>query len=169
VTGAGGASRWLAAWVLLSSVLAAVACNKSSDIAGQSNDSKGFEATVKDPPQPGETQAEPRADIKADVVMKGDERQFVLVASAPPPFVLKSTTPFSVALSGDAGVQFAKSTLGREDYVDKDTPDKTVATKVTAPPGEHTIDADAELYVCSAELCKQVTQHLTARFSVPKS
>jgi len=150
------------------SILAVTACD-SREPARTMDTTSGpsIAASPKDPPHPGETTEEPRADIKADVVMKGDERQFVLVASAPPPFVLKNTTPFSVALRSDPSVEFAKATLGREDYVDQETPDKTVATKVKAPPGEHTIDADAQLYVCSAELCKQVQQHLTARFTVP--
>ena len=127
-------------------------------------------ASPNHPPLPGETNEEPRADVKADVEMRGSDHVFVLVASAPPPFVIKNTTPFSVALRSDPEVKFAKATLSRGDFVDAEAPDKTVTTKVTAPPGEHTIEADAVLYVCSAELCKQVQQHLTARFTaVPKT
>ena len=149
------------------SALAVIGCHDGSDVVQEPGPT--LSASPNQPPLPGDTDAEPRADINASVVMKGKDREIVVVASAPPPFVLKNTTPFSVALRGDAGITFAKATLDRHDYVDPEKPDKTVSTKVTAPPGDHTIDVDADLYSCSAKLCKPIHQHVTTRFTVPKS
>ncbi len=116
-----------------------------------------------------EGSGEPRAELAARVVHDSGGWVYQLDATAPPPWVVKSQTPFNLTLRPSAGVSLRRNAYDRRDFVDPDAAVKRIQAELEAGPGEHAIDAEVELYVCSAELCKRVNETLRTAFTIPKS
>jgi hypothetical protein len=120
-------------------------------------------------PEDAPPAAEPRADLNARVVLDAGVLRYELYASAPKPWVVKNETPFNLTLRPSSGVRLRKAIYDRRDFADPLSPVKQINAELEAGPGEHTIEATAELYVCSAELCKRVNEKMRTAFTIPKS
>ena len=120
-------------------------------------------------PEDAPPSAEPRADLSARVVLDAGQMRYELYATAPKPWVVKSETPFNLTLRPSNGVRLRKQVYDRRDFADPRAEVKQINAELEAGPGEHTIEAAAELYVCSAELCKRINQKLRTAFTIPKS
>ncbi len=120
-------------------------------------------------PEDAPPAAEPRADLNARVVLDAGQVRYELYATAPKPWVVKSETPFNLTLRPSSGVRLRKQIYDRRDFADPRAEVKQINAEIDAAPGEHTIEATAELYVCSAELCKRVNEKMRTAFTIPKS
>lgn len=120
-------------------------------------------------PEGAPNAAEPRADLKARVVLDAGVMRYELYATAPAPWVVKSTTPFNLTLRPSNGVRLNKTIFTRNDFANPDLAVKQINAEIDASPGEHAIDATAELYVCSADLCKRVNEKMHTEFTIPRT
>ncbi len=129
----------------------------------------GPRATELSHPENDPPAAEPRAELDARVVLDAGMMRYELTASAPKPWVVKSTTPFNLTLRPSNGVRLRDTIFDRTDFVNPEAPVKQINAELEAAPGTYTIDATVELYVCSADLCKRVNDKVRTAFTIPKS
>lgn len=128
------------------------------------------EATAAAKAEPLKDASSPNLVIDTRVDMVNGKLTFELTAGVEAPWVIKSDAPFSVTLTTSEGVTVSKTKLGKDDFVDKKADAKTVRAVVTkAPPGEHTVSADLDLFACSADLCQRQNTRVETRFTSPRS
>lgn len=113
--------------------------------------------------------ADARAELSARVVNDAGVLRYELTATAPKPWVVKSTTPFNLTLRPSNGVRLRSNVFNRTNFVNPDAPVKQINAELEAAPGSYTIDANVELYVCSADLCKRVNDTVHTAFTIPRS
>ncbi|MBC7794973.1 MAG: hypothetical protein H7Z43_14805 [Clostridia bacterium] len=103
--------------------------------------------------------------IDAQVLTEGTKYIYQLTTSVKEPWVIKDTTPFAVTLLPSDGVTPTKKKFGKDDFVDKKAAVKVVRTALKATPGEHTVQADVDMFVCSEELCERKQLRIDTRFA----
>jgi hypothetical protein len=91
----------------------------------------------------------------------------VLTITPAPPWALKAETPFSVTLAPGPGLSVSKTHLDAKDFVNPKTPAKSVHTAcVAAQSGARTLSATLSFFLCSDEICRRMTDKLTATVKV---
>lgn len=96
----------------------------------------------------------------------GSETSCTLTVTPHEPWVLKAETPFNATLTTSAGLKVEKSKLDARDFVDAKAAAKAVKTDCVAESaGEHQLGAKLSFFLCTAEICKRMTDQVTVTIS----
>ncbi len=118
----------------------------------------GAQALGQTPPaSPGPT---PEYDIAIssapDILIANAPATLSVVITPHAPWLLKTTTPFTIALVGPESVAFKQNKFGARDFTDAKAPTKTVTTQFTPKEaGEQHVSVDMMFFLCSDQVCQR--------------
>ncbi|MEW5852441.1 MAG: hypothetical protein AB2A00_26880 [Myxococcota bacterium] len=100
-------------------------------------------------------------------VKVGDKGSLSIVITPSAGKKVHDQAPLVVSLKGSKGVALAKNKLGHSDVANKGDKAPQIKAEFTArEPGEQTVDADMQFFICTDKWCERMTEKVKVTLNV---